>query len=43
MEITVKVIGTSRIKMDDKIWLEFDPATPNLYDKESGNLVASEN
>jgi len=43
MEITVKVIGTSKIKMDDKIWLKFDPATLNLYDKESGNLVASEN
>ena len=41
-EITVKVMGTSKIKMDDKIWLRFDPATLNLYDKESGNLVASD-
>jgi ABC-type sugar transport system ATPase subunit len=43
IEITVKVTGISKIKMDDKIWLTFDPATLNLYDKESGNLVASNN
>ena len=40
-EITVKVTGISKIKMDDKIWLKFDPAMLNLYDKESGNLIAS--
>ncbi|MDE3088316.1 MAG: ABC transporter ATP-binding protein [Chloroflexota bacterium] len=40
-EITVKVMGISKIKMDDKIWLRFDPATLNLYDKESGNLIVS--
>jgi len=40
-EITVKVTGISKIKMDDKIWLRFDPQTLNLYDKESGNLVVS--
>lgn len=39
LEITVKVMGISRIKMDDKIWLKFDPETINLYDKESGNLI----
>jgi len=38
-EIIVKVMGISKIKMDQKIWLKFDPDTLNLYDKESGNLV----
>lgn len=41
LEITVKVMGISHIKMDDKIWLKFDPKTINLYNKESGNLVIS--
>lgn len=41
MEVTVKVMGISKIKMDDKIWLSFDPATLNLYDKASGNLIAA--
>jgi multiple sugar transport system ATP-binding protein len=40
-EITVKVIGISKIRMDQKIWLKFDPETLNLYDKESENLVAA--
>ena len=39
MELTIKVMGISKIKMDDKIWLKFDPQTLNLYDKESGNLI----
>jgi ABC-type sugar transport system ATPase subunit len=39
IEITVRVAGISKIKMDDKIWLRFDPATLNLFDKGSGNLV----
>jgi len=39
VEITVKVMGISKIKMDQKIWLKFDPTSLNLYDKESGNLV----
>jgi ABC-type sugar transport system ATPase subunit len=41
MEITVKVMGISKIKMDEKIWLKFDPDTLNLYDKASGNLIAA--
>jgi ABC-type sugar transport system ATPase subunit len=41
MELTIKVIGISKINMDDKIWLTFDPQTLNLYDKESGNLIVS--
>ena len=40
-ELIVKVMGISKIKMDQKIWLKFDPDTLNLYDKESGNLVAA--
>ena len=43
VEITVKEMGISKIRMDQKIWLRFDPATLNLYDKESGNLVVSAN
>ncbi len=39
VEIAVRVIGLSKIEMDQKIWLKFDPATLNLYDKDSGNLV----
>ncbi len=39
LEVTIKVMGISDIKMDDKIWLKFEPKTLNLYDKESGNLL----
>jgi multiple sugar transport system ATP-binding protein len=40
-ELIVKVMGISKINMDQKIWLKFDPDTLNLYDKENGNLVAA--
>jgi len=40
-ELTIRVMGISKIKMDEKIWLTFDPKTLNLYDKESGNLIIS--
>jgi len=40
-EITVKVMGISKIRMDQKIWLKFDSETLNLYDKESEKLVAA--
>jgi multiple sugar transport system ATP-binding protein len=40
-ELTIRVMGISKIKMDDKIWLKFDPKTLNLYDKESGDLIRS--
>jgi ABC-type sugar transport system ATPase subunit len=43
LEITVRVMGISKIKMDEKIWLIFNPDTLNLYNKESGNLVAARN
>ena len=39
IELTIRVMGISKIKMDQKIWLKFDPKTLNLYDKESGNLI----
>jgi multiple sugar transport system ATP-binding protein len=42
-EITVKVMGISKIEMDQKIWLKFNPDMLNLYDKESGNLIACKN
>ncbi len=41
IELTIRVIGISKIKMDEKIWLSFDPQTLNLYNKESGNLIIS--
>jgi len=43
VELTIKVMGISKIQMDDRIWLSFDPQTLNLYDKASGNLIISNN
>ena len=40
-EVTIRVPGISKIRMDDKVWLKFNPEMINLYDKESGNLIAS--
>jgi ABC-type sugar transport system ATPase subunit len=40
-EITIRVPGISKIKMDEKVWLKFNPEMINLYDKESGNLIVS--
>ena len=40
-ELTIRVMGISKIKMDERIWLKFDPQTLNLYDKESGDLIRS--
>jgi ABC-type sugar transport system ATPase subunit len=40
-EVTVRVMGISKIKMDENIWLKFPPDILNLYDKESGNLIVS--
>src|SRR5512136_1886949 len=34
-ELNVRELGISKIKMDEKIWLKFDPATLNVYDKKS--------
>jgi multiple sugar transport system ATP-binding protein len=41
IELTIRVMGISKIKMDEKIWLSFDPQTLNLYKKESGYLITS--
>ena len=43
LELTVKVMGISRIRMDDRIWLTFDTDTVNLYDRESGALLPGAN
>jgi multiple sugar transport system ATP-binding protein len=39
VELTIKVMGISKIQMDDRIWLSFDPQILNLYDKSSGALI----
>jgi multiple sugar transport system ATP-binding protein len=43
VELTIKVMGITKIKMDEKIWLLFDPQTLNLYDKASENLIVFNN
>ena len=40
IELNVKEMGISKVRMDEKIWLKFDPTTLNLYDKESGSIIA---
>lgn len=40
IEITVREVGTSKIELDDKIWLQFNADKLNVYDKTSGNLIA---
>lgn len=39
IELTVREMGVSKIKMDAKIWLSFEEDAINLYDAASGNLV----
>lgn len=39
LEITIKVMGISRIQEDARIWLKFDPQSINVFDKESGDLI----
>ncbi len=39
-ELNVREMGISKIRMDQKIWLKFDPDSLNLYDKESSALIA---
>lgn len=41
IEVTVKESGTSKINLDDKIWLKFHPDSLNLYDRDSGQLIGS--
>lgn len=40
-ELTVKEMGVSKIQMDQNIWLSFNEAAINLYDKTTGDLVSS--
>ncbi len=40
-ELNVREMGISKIRMDEKIWLRFDPASLNLYDKQSTKLIAN--
>ena len=40
IELTIKEMGVSKVRMDQKIWLNFDENAINLYDKESGNLIS---
>ncbi len=39
IELNVKELGISKIKMDERVWLKFDSATLNMFDKESGDLI----
>jgi ABC-type sugar transport system ATPase subunit len=39
VELTVREMGVSKIKMDEKIWLSFQEDSINLYDKASGKLI----
>ncbi len=41
VEVTIKVMGISTIKMDERIWLKFKPDTCNLFDKRTGILVVA--
>ncbi len=40
IEVTVRVMGNTKIKMDDPIWLTFNPDWINWYDKASGKLIS---
>jgi len=39
VELTVKEMGVSKVKMDQTIWLSFHEDSINLFDKASGNLI----
>jgi len=41
IELNAKEMGISKFKMDDKIWLKFDQSTINLFNKETGNIIAN--
>ncbi len=41
VELTIKVMGISKLKMDERIWLRFKPDTFNLFDKKTGKLVVA--
>jgi multiple sugar transport system ATP-binding protein len=39
IELNIKEMGISKFRMDDKIWLQFDCSTVNLFNKETGNII----
>lgn len=41
IELTVKEMGVSKMKMDQKIWLTFNEEAINLYEKSSGELITA--
>jgi multiple sugar transport system ATP-binding protein len=41
VELTIREMGISSLKMDQKIWLTFNAQTLSLYDKVSGNLIVT--
>ncbi|MCL7452408.1 MAG: ABC transporter ATP-binding protein [Anaerolineae bacterium] len=42
VEITVTEPGTSKVAIDDQLWLQFDSDGINLYSKDSGNLIPNQ-
>jgi len=40
IELTIRVPGISKVKLDEKIWLNFNPEMINLYNKETSDLIA---
>ncbi len=39
IELTIRVPGISKVKLDEKIWLNFNPEMINLYNKETSDLI----
>ena len=42
LEITIKVMGSSPLRMGQEIWLKFDSGLLNVYDKATGMLITAE-
>jgi ABC-type sugar transport system ATPase subunit len=38
--VTLKVNGFTDLKVDDELWMDFDPSQVNFYDPESENLLS---
>ncbi len=39
VELTIREMGTCKIRMDEKIWLKINQDAVNLYDENSGKLI----
>jgi multiple sugar transport system ATP-binding protein len=39
LELTIRVMGISKLNMDEKIWLTYNPQGMNLYHKDTGDLI----